>query len=39
MKIIVGVQDENDIAGRMIFDNITLEVETLALSGTAILVR
>lgn len=39
MKITVGVEDENDIDDRMIFDNITLEVENLTLSGTVILVR
>jgi hypothetical protein len=39
MKITVGVEDENDIDDRMIFDNITLEVENLTISGTVILVR
>ena len=29
MTIVIGVQDENDIGGRMIWDNITLEVDNL----------
>ncbi len=39
MKIVVGVEDENNIANRMIFDNITLEVENLSLPGTLLIVR
>lgn len=39
VTIVIGVQDENDIPGRMIFDNVTLEVDNLMPPGTLILVR
>lgn len=39
MRIVIGVQDENDIAGRMVFDNITLEVENLMPPGTLLIVK
>jgi len=39
MKIVIGVQDENDLVDRVVWDNVTLEVENVGNPATLIILE